>query len=363
MSELTSEGQTPEVGNAALPMLPDSVEELLVLGQQYLDQGNFIDAQHTFEKVLALDPAQPTAQHNLGYALECQGADEAAVAAYETATRGTAGAPQSCFNLGVLLAGAGRDAEARQAFERALVGDPAFAKAWVNLGVLHARTGELAEARRCYEKALETDPACLSARLKLANLRARENQRQEALDDYSRLLEEGWNQAEVQYRRGLVLMASGEDEEALQAFELALEGDGEHVPARIQLALLYAQQEDYERAAERLQQAASLAPNDALVQYNLGNMHARKAIEGQEIANYGYADAATRAYRRAIELDPRSLKAYYNLACVVEKMSVHEGITAWEQYLEVARDVPAEQEWLVKARRYLRSLKDAASAS
>jgi hypothetical protein len=79
------------------------------------------------------------------------------------------------------------------------------------------------------------------------------------------------------------------------------------------------------------------------------------------MVNYGYADAAMRAYRRAIELDPYFLKAYYNLACVAEKMSVQEGVTAWEQYLNVARDVSSEQEWIMKARRYLRSLKDAES--
>jgi hypothetical protein len=64
-----------------------------------------------------------------------------------------------------------------------------------------------------------------------------------------------------------------------------------------------------------------------------------------------------RAYRRAIVLDPRFVKAYYNLACVAEKVNVQEGITAWEEYLNAARDLPSEQEWVVRARRYLRGLK------
>ena len=127
---------------------------------------------------------------------------------------------------------------------------------------------------------------------------------------------------------------------------------------RVQLALLYAQREGYDQATETLQRAADVAPDDARVQYNLGNMHARQAVEGGELVNYGYADAAMQAYRRAIELDPLFLKAYYNLACVAEKLSVQEGISAWEQYLSVARDRPAEQEWVVKARRYMRSLKE-----
>jgi tetratricopeptide (TPR) repeat protein len=174
---------------------------------------------------------------------------------------------------------------------------------------------------------------------------------------YARLLEDGWNPAEVHYRRGLALAVQGDEGEAIKAYERALEADPDHLFARLQLALLQAQGEHYDQATETLQRAAELAPADARVHYNLGNMHARQAVEGGELLNYGYADAASRAYRRAIELDPQLLKAYYNLACVAEKINVEEGITAWERYLHVARDVPAEQEWVVKARRYLRTLK------
>jgi tetratricopeptide (TPR) repeat protein len=124
----------------------------------------------------------------------------------------------------------------------------------------------------------------------------------------------------------------------------------------VQLALLYAQGERYDQATETLQRAAETAPDDPRVHYNLGNMHARQAVEGGTLVNYGYADAAVRAYRRTITLDPQFVKAYYNLACMAEKINVQEGITAWDQYLIVARDVPSEQEWVVKARRYLRSL-------
>jgi len=124
----------------------------------------------------------------------------------------------------------------------------------------------------------------------------------------------------------------------------------------VQLALLYAQRERYEQATETLQRAAEVSPENPRVQYNLGNMHARQAVEGGDLINYGYADAAMRAYRRSIELDPQFVKAYYNLACVAEKVSVQEGLSAWEQYLNVACNIPTEQEWVVKAQRYLRAL-------
>jgi len=90
----------------------------------------------------------------------------------------------------------------------------------------------------------------------------------------------------------------------------------------------------------------------------LANMHARRAIAGGELVGYGYADAAITAYRRAIELNPQFSKAYYNLACVSEKISVQDGIKAWEQYVNLATEMASEREWLAKARSYLRRLKE-----
>jgi tetratricopeptide (TPR) repeat protein len=125
----------------------------------------------------------------------------------------------------------------------------------------------------------------------------------------------------------------------------------------MQLALLYAQRQDFDEAVQTLQPATDQAPNDARLYYNLANMHARRAIQGGETVSYGYADAALRAYRRAIEIDPQFLKAYYNLACVSSHIEVEDGIAAWEQYVRVASGVATEQEWLAKARGYLRRLK------
>jgi tetratricopeptide (TPR) repeat protein len=358
MSQPTPEGQSPETSAAIQPSLPDSLDALLALGHRCLDERNFVEAQLAFERALTLEPADVMARHNLGYSLECQGATEAAMAAYEAVVQSPTPLAQSAFNLGVLLARAGRNDEARQAFAQTLDRDPTFARAWVNQGVLHARMGQLEQARQCYEQALAVDPTCHTARLKLANLLARESRREEALAEYARLVEEGWNLAEAQYRRGLTLGVQGDEAAAIHAYESAIEADSGHVCARVQLALLYAQRERYAQATETLQRAADVAPNDVLVQYNLGNMHARQAVEEGDLVNYGYADAAMQAYRRAIELDPKFLKAYYNLACVAEKISVPEGISAWEQYLNMAQDVASEQEWVVKARGYMRSLKN-----
>jgi tetratricopeptide (TPR) repeat protein len=343
MNEPTSEPSLSAPSSDPPPSLPDTLEELLALGHQRLDEQQFAEAQQAFAKALTLSPSNVQVRHNLGYALERQGATEEAIAAYEAVVQGATPLAQSAVNVGVLRATVGQESAAQEAFDQALRLHPACLTAYINLGVLHARAGRLAEARQCYEKALEIDPFGQSARLRVANLLVREGRVEEALEAYERLAEEGWNSAEVQYRRGVALSRQGDEDGAIQAYQ--------------QLALVYAGRQRYDEAAVLLQRAAELAPNDVQVHYNLGNMQARQAIEAGELMNYGYADAALHAYRRAIELDPQCLKAYYNLACVAEKMSPQEGITAWEQYIAASSAVPAEQEWMVKARGYLRSLK------
>jgi protein O-GlcNAc transferase len=359
MSESTPEKQ-PSIAHDVSPHgLPETLDELLALGQQRLDEQQYGEAQQAFAQALALEPANVQARHNLGYALQCQGAVAEAMAAYEIVLRSATPLAQSAFNLGELLADTGRDVEAEQAFTHASGLDPGLVLAHVNLGALQVRAGHLDEGRRCYERALEVDPSCHIARLKLANVMVRAGQWEEALHEYRQLEEAAWNLGQVHYRRGVALAARGDEKGAMEALELAVAADPSHVRTHLRLALLYAQQGQYDKATPHFQKAAELRPDDAQVQYNLGNMHARQAIEAGELVNYGYADAALRAYRRAIELDPQRVKAYYNLACVAEKMSTQEGIEAWEQYLHVAGNVPTEAEWVVKARGYLRHLKGA----
>ncbi len=357
MNEQPAEGHPSPSTEAPQAFLPDTLEELLSVGHQHLDEKNFLEAQRAFDKALTLEPSHVVARHNRGYALECQGAVDAAIATYEAVMQSPSPLAQSAFNLGGLLAREGRETEARHAFEQALALDPHFATAYVNLGVLQIRAGLPEEARHCFQQALEHDPACRSARLKLASLLAREERWEEALGEYTRLLEEGGNLAAVHYGRGLALTARGDEEEALQAYQRAIDADPNHVAARVQLGLLYAQRQQYEQAAETLQQAADLAPTDARIYYNLANMHARLAIEGGEVVSYSHADAAIAAYRRAIELNAQFCKAAYNLACVSEKIGVQEGLAAWEQYVRTASAVASEQEWVAKARGYLRRLK------
>ena len=223
MSDATPTDHTLETNAATDQVLPDSLDALLALGHRYLDDRHYVEAQGVFSQALDLAPANAEARHNLGYAFECQGAIDDAMAAYEAVRQGPTPLPQSSFNLGVLLSRSGRNDEARQAFQEALERDPSLPRDLDQSGRA-ARPGRTARGGAPLLRTGARDrPSCHSAHVKLANLLARDSRWEEALGCYARLAEEGWNPAEVQYRRGLTLAARGDEDEAIKAYERALD--------------------------------------------------------------------------------------------------------------------------------------------
>ena len=295
------------------------------------------------------------ARHNLGYALEYQGVIEDAIAAYEAVRQSPTPLAQSSFNLGVLLARSDRNDEARRLSNKpsnATPPTPGPGSIWACCtpgadggGAPLLRTG--AGSGSLLSQRSQSWPILL----------ARESHWEEALGEYSRLVETGWRSGrEVQYRRGLALAAQGDDEEAIQAYERALEAEPDHIFAQVQLALLYAQRERYDQATETLQRAADLAPDNARVHYNLGNMHARQAVEGGNCATM------------AMPMPPCGPTGAPSISTPAPQSLLQPGLRGGKDQRRRRASPPgksiscdaqraSEQEWVMKARRYLHALK------
>lgn len=99
-------------------------------------------------------------------------------------------------------------------------------------------------------------------------------------------------------------------EHARDAYRRALEGDPQHVDARINLGRLLQESRRHEAAEKHYRLALLFRPDDATALYNLGVC----LQDRQQI------DEAVRAYSAAIEADPGCADAYYNLACLYEKL-------------------------------------------
>lgn len=160
-----------------------------------------------------------------------------------------------------------------------------------NLGRVHLRNGETQEARREFEKALELDPRNADALLNLANL--------DALD--------------------------GRTTQAERLIQRALQVDPNSVAALAQLAELRRRRGDLEGAIGLYRQALTI-DRQPFVYLGLGDVLQRA----------GRHPEAVEAFRSALELDPDSATAHYDLGVTYGKMGrLEEAVDAYERALEL----------------------------
>lgn len=146
--------------------------------------------------------------------------------------------------------------------------------------------------------------------------------------------------AEVNTRLGVGYFERGDIQIAMQKLEQAVRQDPEHVPAHLALGIVYQSIGRNEKALEHLKTAVRLAPEDggahnsyaALLcqegRYQEADRHFRAALQdpfyatpGTALANAGScarrdgrAEEAERYLREALDYDPESRTALFNLA-------------------------------------------------
>ena len=143
----------------ALELEPRNVEARFHLANLHREQRYFGEAINNYEAVLALVPANPAVQNNLGLALEGAGESERALAAYRAALASEPGHRQSLRNLAHLLCRLGRYGDAMAACDD-YIGRFADADAmiWVDRGICQHHAGDYKGAQASFERALSRAP-------------------------------------------------------------------------------------------------------------------------------------------------------------------------------------------------------------
>jgi tetratricopeptide (TPR) repeat protein len=122
-----------------------------------------------------------------------------------------------------------------------------------------------------------------------------------ALDELNHYLSGSPQDAEARFTRGLVLVKLNRSDEAIKAFS-DLTRDYPQLPEPYNnLAVLYAQKGDYEKARDALEAALSTQPAYATAHENIGDI---------------YAALAGAAYRRALQLDQNNASVKYKLSLI-----------------------------------------------
>ncbi len=192
--------------------------------------------------------------------------------AFREALRVEAGNPVAERNLGVIARARGDLAEAERHLRAAVELDPGAKESWAYLASLLLETGHPGEAERAARHALEIDPGHAPALVGLAAVR----------------------------------LGSGDAEGARRLLEQAAAADPGFAPARrglVDALLALGRLPEALATAEDLARAREAEPGDAM---RLGDC----------LQRLGRLDEAERAYRAALERDPRLRGAHFGLAGV-----------------------------------------------
>lgn len=282
------------------------------LGLLALHKGLFADAERHFRAAIATltrrnpNPRDGEASYNLGLALDFQGRDEEAAAAFVKAAWDGAWRGPAHYALAALAARRGRHAEALAAVDEALAFDTRQLKARHLKAALLRRLGEPDAAEALVLESWALDQLDLGA----------------------------WNE------RALIERAHGDEHEGDRLRRAALEFTRGGAGLYLDVAFDYAHAGLFDEARELLEAVAGSSP---MVLYALGDFAARQGREGEAQALRARAAAAPTEYvfpsrleemrvlERARDANPQDARAPYYLGTFLyDRGRREDAIRAWD---------------------------------
>lgn len=242
---------------------------------------------------------------------------------------GEPSSPEMHNNLGRAHLRAGETARARREFEAALELDPRSADALLNLATLESLEGRTAQAERLARRALAVDPSSTAALAQLADLEREQGDLPEAIRLYREALALD-RQPFLYLGLGDVLQRAGRLDEAVEAFQAALELDPDLAVAYYDLGVTYGNQGRLDEAVDAYERALELAPEGLPAAKTLNNLGALSQSQGD------LATAET-FFARAVAAAPDHLESRYNLAILrLGQGDVAEAVELLEEAAELA---------------------------
>jgi protein O-GlcNAc transferase len=195
-----------------------------------------------------------------------KGSLDAAIAAFQLATRLNPHVAESYHDLGVALYHAGRYEEALTCFQRAAMLNVRMASAWFNSGNTLCALKRFADAVAWFRNALALRPTESDIHYNLANTYKRLNRSHEAIAHYRAALEHNPNPLDAYNNMGTLLLKDGFLEQARSCFTKALEWDCDSLRTTYNLSMTLNRMGRIEEAIVHAQKVLNLKPDhgDAL---------------------------------------------------------------------------------------------------
>lgn len=333
---------------AAQTRAADALQE----AESLLEKQQYDQAETRLQTLVQAHPRDPQAWFDLGFAQSHLGKTAEAIAAYKKATELSPKWFEAQLNLGVTQAKAGNFPDAAAALSAAVQLKPtrqagaqqSMGKAWLTLaqvleqsdpkqavsayeqaikldpnnpepvlasGKLMERSGDLAGAEQQYRSAAGLGN--IPALQQLVDFYLKQKRFPEAENWLRKYLEKTPQDSAAQVQLGRVLAAEGKTQEAITNLEM-IAGSSTDPQLLRELAGLYAENKQYDKAAPLFQQLLKNNPSDADLHWNLG-----EALLHQ----HQYADAEAELIK-ALQLNSRLADAYWELAYAADQNKHYE---------------------------------------
>lgn len=304
LGELGRAEEALQLFDTVLQMRPNWQPALLSRALVLQRAGRTDEARKALEQLAWLYPSSMDATYALGRLEEEQGRPDAARAAYEKVLAAQPAYADARNQLGLLRLQAGDPDGALVQFEECLRHRPDHPGALGNAAATLARRGRRDAAAKLYRELLRVDPRNADARLSWARLLMEGGRYGEARRELGVLERQAPDWIDIHLTIAENYIYASRYERALAANARALALDPGNFTARLNRALLTGETGDAGAALPLLEKLLEEAPGDARVLSGLG---AALRSLGREEEGIAYC-------LRALELDPDSAAAHYNLS-------------------------------------------------
>ena len=233
---------------------------------------------------------------------------------------------------------------------RAIEVDPSFVVATYMLGVVHSSLGNRWKAAAQFRASTQLDATYPEPAKALGDLYLSQPRRlfDQAIEAYSKAIELRPFYADAYVGLGDAKAAKSDVDGAIAAYQKALIYNPVNPRVHMSLGKIYYGEKGlYYESVNAYKKAIDLDPRSVDARMGLGEVYEEKGLYKE----------ATEEYKRVIEIDGKHTGAMYNLALVYEKVDPKAAITQWERYIELAAPLATEKDWVDVARQHLRKLK------
>jgi tetratricopeptide (TPR) repeat protein/TolB-like protein len=233
---------------------------------------------------------------------------------------------------------------------RAIEADPNFVLAQYTLGSVHQALGNRWKAAAQFRASTQLDPTYPEPYKALGDLFLAAPRRlfDQAIEAYQKAIDLRPFYADAYVGLGEAKAAKGDVDGAIGAYTKALAANPMNPRVHMSLGkIYYAEKSLYYESVTAYRKAIDLDPRSVEARMGLGEVYEDKGLYKE----------AMEEYKKVIDLDGKHTGAMYNLALVYEKVDPKEAIAQWERYITLAAQLPSEKDWVDVARQHLKKLK------